>query len=328
MWHRCPRAAATRSAGGSDGSGQREVLLGVGSAPLLDVLRNRQVRRLPMMCMGLHRTASLCVQALRIGVGSQPGSSFLHMQYVQGLRCWVNLANGGGSGSSGSSGSGSSGSVLGAVQIAVRLSELAGVPLGSCGSGERPQDEPPLLLCPQAAALVPPALRGALLLPPGSGFSGQLAVLALHVDQLAPATCSRPKADRHFCSYRLPWGPPANSCSADGSGSASSSTITTASRVLTAVGGCSAGGAGAGVVAFGSRRGSGTGGVKAGARAPPLQQWVANMRHSGFFEVCGVDLVSDWSVHACICRTGAGGMFHAQAFKAVQGEPLAAYKLL
>lgn len=235
----------------------------------------------------------------------------LLVPHLQGLRCWVNLAS-----------NSSGGSLLGAVELAVCLSELAGVSAGSAGSGATPQDEPPLLLCPQAAALVPPALRGTLLLPPGSGFSGQLAVLALHLDQLVPSASSRPKADRHFCSYRLPWALPAASCAAGVSGSASDGAITTASRVLTAVGGCSAGGAGAGVVAFGSgggsRRGSGAGGGAAGAGVPLRQHWAANMRHSGYFEVRFRGLFAhtqrERMCSSAPCRAGQGGAGWGRCF--------------
>jgi hypothetical protein len=41
VWHRCPRSGAMAADGG--GSGQREVLLGAGAVPLLDVLRKPQV---------------------------------------------------------------------------------------------------------------------------------------------------------------------------------------------------------------------------------------------------------------------------------------------
>lgn len=42
VWHRCPRSGAIAADGGS-GIGQREVLLGAGAVPLLDVLRKPQV---------------------------------------------------------------------------------------------------------------------------------------------------------------------------------------------------------------------------------------------------------------------------------------------
>ena len=43
VWHRCPRGAAAAAGAGGGDRRQREVLLGAGAAPLLDVLRRPQV---------------------------------------------------------------------------------------------------------------------------------------------------------------------------------------------------------------------------------------------------------------------------------------------
>lgn len=45
VWHRCPRGGAAGA------SGQRELLLGTGSAPLLDVLRKQQVGGQACSCL-------------------------------------------------------------------------------------------------------------------------------------------------------------------------------------------------------------------------------------------------------------------------------------
>jgi hypothetical protein len=201
---------------------------------------------------------------------------------VQGLRCWVPLA------SSNSSGGGTN---VGAVQIAVQLTELAGLSASSSNSSSSGgQREALLLRSAEAAALLPAALRAPLLLPAGAGFRGQAAVAAVHLDVLLPPSSgcgSRPKADRYYCRYSLP-----------NSGSSGSGGCTaTAARVLTAVGA-------PGVPS--NRRGSGAG----QSQQPPLQQqqWVAKMDHAGFFEVGYLKalqlLLVELSSHLCHCCVG------------------------
>lgn len=151
--------------------------------------------------------------------------------------------------------------MVGAVQVAACLSSL-----GSLTSGPA-RSEPLLLRCTEAAALVPAPLRLRLLVPPGAGFSGQAAVLAVYLDTLVPPIGSslsggRPKADRFFCRYSLP--------GADGSSTA------TASRVLSSVG--------SSVPAGPQRKGASRGGA-AGSGTVEQQRWAAKLNHSGFFEV-------------------------------------------
>ncbi len=168
---------------------------------------------------------------------------------------------------------------MGAIQVAACLTSL-----GSLTSSPN-ASEPLLLRCSEAAALVPPALRPRLLVPPGAGFCGQQAVLAVRLDTLVPPSSSslsggRPKADRLFCRYSLPGG--------EGSSTA------TASRVLSAVGGAAP--------AAAARKGAGRGRAAGGSAATEQQQWVAKMNHSGFFEV---------RVFGCqrgLCREGMNGM--------------------
>jgi len=131
-----------------------------------------------------------------------------------------------------------------------------------------------LLRCPKAAALVPPPLRAQLLLPPGAGFVGQRAVAALHFHLLTPPSSSsssgsgRPKADKFFLSYSLPGSP-------GGAGA-----ITTAARVLTAVG--ARGGAGGSIPSSNSRR---TSQQHSPLEAQERQLWAAKINHSGYFQV-------------------------------------------
>jgi hypothetical protein len=181
---------------------------------------------------------------------------------MQGLRCWVPLA---------SSINSNAGTNVGAVQIAVQLTELAGLTASSSSGGGGCLQETLLLRSAEAAALLAPALRAPLLLPAGAGFRKQAAVAAVHLDVLllpSSGSGARPKADRYFCRYSLP-----GSHSSGGSGRC----VVTAARVLTAVGA-------PGVPS--NLKGSGTG----QSQQPALQQqhhhqWVAKMNHASFFEV-------------------------------------------
>ncbi|PRW60425.1 hypothetical protein C2E21_0846 [Chlorella sorokiniana] len=211
VWHRCPRAAA-----GGSGREAREVLLGAGAVPLVDVLRK-----------------------------------------PQGLRCWVALMPGNSSGGS------SRGGVVGAVQVAACLTSLGSV------TGGAAEQEPLLLRCSEAAALVPAPLRPRLLVPPGAGFSSHSAVLAVHLDTLVPPSSSslssgRPKADRFFCRYHLP-------------GTDGGSSTATASRVLSSVG--------SSALAAALRKGEGRSSTAGSAAAEQQQRWAAKLNHCGFFEV-------------------------------------------
>lgn len=60
VWHRCPRAAGAGGVGGSSG-GQRELLLGGGSASLLDILRKPQVRHAIGIAVARPCRCLLCV---------------------------------------------------------------------------------------------------------------------------------------------------------------------------------------------------------------------------------------------------------------------------
>jgi hypothetical protein len=190
-------------------------------------------------------------------------------------------APGSSSASSANSSSSDSSSTVGAVQIAVRLTELAGVLAGS-GSPEgqaNQQQEPLLLRSLPASALLPHPLRTQLLLPPGAGFVGQAAVLAVRLDLLLPplsnSSTVRPKADRYFCAYSLP-------------GSSGGGPVTTAARLLTTVGG-------AGSAAAWTTSSSGGRGRKLPPSQLPAgqeQQWGVNLKHLGFFQV--------WCVGFCL----------------------------
>lgn len=166
------------------------------------------------------------------------------------------------------SSSDSSAGVVGAVQVAACLTSLGSLTAAPAES------EPLLLRCTEAAALVPAPLRARLLVPPGAGFSGKSAVLAVHLDTLVPPSSSsslsggRPKADRFFCRYSLP-------------GTDGSSSTATASRVLSCVG--------SGVPDASLRkaggRGAAAGSVAAEQQHQQQQRWVAKLNHAGYFEV-------------------------------------------
>jgi hypothetical protein len=261
VWHRCSRGAAAAAPGG-----RREVLLGWGAAPLLDVLRKPQVSpggssSLP----ALHAPATFPA-LLAMYARWDAGTPRLHVMRAswllgsaQGLQCWVPLAS-----ASSSRGIGSEEASVGAVQVAVRFTHLGGLALPGdsvgCDTAAGRQLEPPLLQCAAAAALVPPPLRTALLLPPGAGFEGQRAVLVVRLGLLLPPTSSsgRPKADRFFCSYSLP---------------GSSTTVTTAARVLAAVAGRT--------VPLSRSRGSS---VQGGSSREQQPLWGAKLNHSAFAE--------------------------------------------
>ena len=153
-----------------------------------------------------------------------------------------------------SRGAASDGGNVGAVQVAIRLTSLGAL------SASADSSEALLLRSAEAAALVPPPLRAALLAPPGQGFAGQPAVLAVHLDAVMPpssGSSGRPKADRYFCRFGLPGA--SGACAA----------VTTAARVLTCVGG----GRAAPAPAPAGRQG-----------AEQRQQWAAKINHATFFE--------------------------------------------
>ena len=169
-------------------------------------------------------------------------------------------------GSSGSSG------IVGAAQVAVRLSELAGTAADDSSCDGADVGTTLLQRCAAAAALLPATLRPALLIPPGAGFAGQAALLSVRLGELLPPSSSiggdgRPKSDRYYCCYSLPGTP---------------ITATTPPRMLAAVGSL----ARAAAVSRGRKSATGVAAAAAAeARALPEQRWMAAIDHASSFEV-------------------------------------------
>eukprot|EP00887_Chlorella_sp_A99_P003132 scaffold9.g3132.t1 len=152
---------------------------------------------------------------------------------AEGLRCWLPLRPGASAPSGGDCDIPDATGAVGAVQVAVRLAELAGEAVDE----GRPGAWSLVRACPEAAALLPPPDRQRLLLPAddpaAAGFRGQAAVLCVAIHEVAlpqasssgGSSPSRPKAAKYFCSLSLP----------DGGGAGAG--LTTPARTATAVGG-------------------------------------------------------------------------------------------
>lgn len=220
VWHHCPRSEAVASA----------------------------------LAAGHSSTAADCSPAAReVLLGAASCDLAAVLARPEGLRCWLPLEPAGGGGSA-----------AGAVQVAVRLAEVAGALVEAPDEAENEIDEygqashhwSLLDACPEAAALLAPALRQSLVLPTAdahaAGFNGQQALLRLVVHEIALLPSSRggdrgrPKAAKHFCTLLL-------------SGGRDSVSITTASRTATAVGGGEPG---------------------------EQEQWAVQLEHCTCFKVC------------------------------------------